>query len=128
MTFLKGFLRIASELGLGTQARQIAHFIPKKLSNQKLSIDLFSKTTSYEFGTPYGHKGRPFAFGSQQMPRLDHFTLAFVAAFNLEQYIAAGADNGFPCYCGRGLKYYQCHGDDLSRALDRIRQLLKKLL
>jgi hypothetical protein len=116
MTFLKGFLRIASELGLGTQASQIAHFIPKKLSNQKLSIDLFSNTTSYKFGTPYSHKGRPFAFGSQQMPRLDHFTLAFVAASMILD------ENAFASY-----RTYLFNPDKHSDALLEIRPILSAM-
>jgi len=43
---------------------------------------------------------------------------------NIEMYVASGGDNGTPCYCGRNLKYYECHGDDLNKALARLKEIL----
>ncbi len=50
-----------------------------------------------------------------------------VSRINLEQYIAAGANSGSPCYCGGSLKYYECHGNDIGRALRRIGEVIEKL-
>jgi hypothetical protein len=46
---------------------------------------------------------------------------------NLEMYIASGGDAGTPCYCGRGLKYFECHGDDLNKTLGRLKEILSTI-
>jgi len=42
--------------------------------------------------------------------------------FNLEMFVYRGADSGSPCFCGRTLPYYQCHGHDLSKALSTLKK------
>jgi hypothetical protein len=47
-----------------------------------------------------------------------------ISQHNIEMYIASGADSGTPCYCGRNLKYYECHGDDLNKSLKNLKEIL----
>jgi hypothetical protein len=80
MTFVQGFLSMASKIGEKERARGLAFSIPSELAEQELSYDTLSDHVRYSFGLPFQHNGIPFAVGTTQMPELSTFTLVFIAA------------------------------------------------